>query len=333
LISVCVPTYNGAKWLADCLTSALQQTYDQLEILVVDDLSSDDTVALARSFKDERIRISVNSQNRGLVGNWNECVRLAKGNLIKFLFQDDTLYPECIEKMVGMFAAHPHLGLVFARRDIVVEPDAPSELAHQLLSDYKDLHLKFAALKEVTPGRQLFAEHFSSGLYLSCVAEPPSTLIRKTVFQELGLFNTRLQQICDIEMWLRIMFFYDIGFVDERLLSWRFHGKAATASNHASGKNKYDRFWLLEGLCSHSEITEAYPEILKWRDDLFEHYTHSFIRPKAGWRSINSGAGLRNATSDFLEVPSRMGFLREVNTFREAGTPLHPRLKLQNRKR
>ena len=326
LVSICIPTFNGEEWLRNCLNSALHQTYDHLEILILDDVSTDDTVSIARTFRDERIRISVNPRNRGLVGNWNECIRLAQGSLIKLLFQDDTLYPECIEKMLGMFAADPHLGLVFARRDIVVEPDAPAELARQLVANYSEPHLKFAALRKVTSGRQLFAEHLGKELYSSCIVEPPSTLIRKTVFQELGLFNTRLHQICDIEMWLRIMFYYDIGFVDEKLLSYRFHGQAATASNHATGKNKYDRFWLLEGLCSHAEIKEAYPEIVKWRDDLLAHYTHSFVRPKAGWRSIGSSAGRRNATRDFLEVPSRIGFLREVNTFREGTDPLHPRL-------
>jgi glycosyltransferase involved in cell wall biosynthesis len=326
LVSICIPTYNGEKWLRECLNSALAQTYDRLEILILDDVSTDATVSIARSFQDERISLAVNQQNRGLVGNWNESIRQAKGDLIKFLFQDDTLYPECVEQMVGMFEAHPELGLVFARRDIVVEADAPAKLAQRLLSNYSELHLKFAALRKVTAGRELFAEHFVKGLYLSCVAEPPSTLIRKTVFQELGLFNTKLHQICDIEMWLRIVFFYDIGFVDEKLLSYRFHGQAATASNHATGKNKYDRFWLLEGLCSHPEIKEAYPEILQWRDDLFAHYTQSFVRPKAGWRSIGSRTGLLNAGRDFLEVPSRFGLLKEVNAFRATGQPIHPRL-------
>jgi glycosyltransferase involved in cell wall biosynthesis len=325
-VSICIPTFNGARWLRECVDSALKQTYDRLEILIVDDVSTDDTVSIARSFNDERIRISVNEQNRGLVGNWNESIRLAQGNLIKLLFQDDTLYPQCVEKMVGMFEAHPELGLVFARRDIVVEADAPAALAQELVSHYSDLHLRFAALRNVTRGHDLFSEHFASELYLSCVAEPPSTLIRREVFQRLGLFNTRLHQICDIEMWLRIMFFYDIGFVDEKLLSYRFHGQAATVSNHDTGKNKYDRFWLLEGLCSHAEITQAYPEIVKWRDDLFAHYTHSFVRPKAGWRSIGSGAGLQDAAKDLLEVPSRIGFLREVNAFRSGAVSLHPQL-------
>jgi glycosyltransferase involved in cell wall biosynthesis len=245
LVSICVPTYNGEKWLRECLNSALEQTYDHLEVLVLDDVSADSTVSIARSFQDERIRVAVNPQNRGLVGNWNESIRQAKGDLIKFLFQDDTLYPACVEKLVGMFEAYPQLGLVFARRDIVVEADAPAELAQRLLSNYGELHLKFAALREVTPGRELFAEHFDKRLYLTCIAEPPSTLIRKTVFQKLGLFNPRLHQICDIEMWLRIMFFFDIGFVDEKLSSYRFHDQAATASNNATGKNKSDRFWLL----------------------------------------------------------------------------------------
>jgi glycosyltransferase involved in cell wall biosynthesis len=304
----------------------LQQTYRRLEILLVDDVSRDQTLEIAREFKDDRVRLLSNEQNLGLVGNWNECVRQAKGELIKFLFQDDTLYPECVARMTQLFATYPHLGLVFARRDLVVETDAPSQLAQELLANYSELHLKFSGVQELNDGRQLFAQHFDKHLYLSCVAEPPSTLIRREVFGKLGLFNPKLKQICDIEMWLRIMFFYDIGFVDEKLVSYRIHGQAATVSNHDTLQNKYDRFWLFEGLLGHAEIKEAYPEIVKWRDDLFEHYTHSFIRPKAGWRSVASGAGLREAITDFSEVPSRRGFLKDVNAFRESGEPIHPLL-------
>jgi len=153
--------------------------------------------------------------------------------------------------MMQLFAAHPHLGMVFARREFVVQDDAPPDLARELLANYSDLHLKFDNVQEVNNGRRLFAQHLQKKLYLSCVAEPPSTLISKEVFHRLGLFNTKMRQACDIEMWLRIMFYYDLGFVDEKLLIFRVHGKSATASNRSNRKAEYDRFWMFEGLLNY----------------------------------------------------------------------------------
>src|SRR5437899_12562971 len=97
-VSICIPTYNGAAHLAPCLESALNQTWTDFELLIVDDASSDDTVAIteACAARDRRVRVARNPRNLGLVGNWNRCLELAKGTWIKFLFQDDLLSPACL---------------------------------------------------------------------------------------------------------------------------------------------------------------------------------------------------------------------------------------------
>ena len=326
LVSICIPTYNGERWLAECIDSALRQTYTPLEILVVDDCSTDSTAALVSSVPDGRIRLIVNQANRGLVGNWNECVRQAHGEYIKFLFQDDTLHPQCVEKMMRVFAEHPQLGMVFARREFVVADDAPAELTRELLEHYSDLHRKFDGVQSVNHGRRLFAQHLEKEFALSCVAEPPSTLIRKEVFQSLGLFNTKMHQACDVEMWLRIMFYYDLGFVDEELLIFRIHGKSASASNRSANRAEYDRFWMLEGLLSHSEIQREYPQIESWRNKFFSHNKNSLVRPKAGWRSIITKQGFAQAVADARRLPRRIKFLREAQAFQKSHAPLHPRL-------
>ncbi len=310
----------------ESLASALAQTYEPLEILIVDDRSTDRTVELVKSCDDNRIRIIVNSARQGLAGNWNECVRLARGEFIKFLFQDDALYPQCTQEMMERFAHHPELGLVFARRDLVIEKDAPADLAQELLLEYKDPHLRFKQISAVNPGRQLFAQHLELELYRSSIAEPPSTLIHRDVFRRLGLFNIRMHQACDIEMWLRIMFFYDIGFIDDKLLMFRVHGKSTTAANRLTRRAEYDRYWMFEGLLSHSEIAAAYPQIASWRDDLLERYRRSLVRPTAGWRSLGAKTGLRDAVRDAREMPHRKQFLNEAKSFQKHKAMLHPGL-------
>lgn len=326
LVTVCIPTYNGEKWLAECVQSALGQTYQALEILIVDDGSTDGTVSLARSISDPRIRLLVNETNQGLVGNWNECVRQARGNYIKFLFQDDTLYPKCVERMMSAFEANPELGMVFAPRDWVFEKDAPASLITELKENYSNPHRRFARVEPRTDGRDLFAQHVAKELKASCVAEPPSTLIRRSVFHRLGLFNPRLRQMCDIEMWLRIMFFYDLGFVDEPLLTFRVHGRSMSASNYVQRGAQFDRFWMLEGLLAHPEIKAAFPVLSDWRDDFLNHYRKSLVRPKAGWRSLRSRRGLIDAANDARDLPARARFVKDVERFRQSPGEIHPAL-------
>src|SRR5688572_1854444 len=101
-VSICMPTYNGARYLRSAIESALSQTYPNFELLVVDDGSTDDTLTIAREFArlDSRIKVHQNTKRLGLAGNWNRSIDLAAGEWIKFLFQDDLLHSECVELML-----------------------------------------------------------------------------------------------------------------------------------------------------------------------------------------------------------------------------------------
>ena len=265
LVSVCIPTFNATRWISDCLNSALAQSYRHLEILVVDDASSDGTSELVRSFKDERIRLIVNERNLGLAANWNRCVRLSRGYFIKFLFQDDILYPACIEKMTRLLLDHDNVGLVFSARDIMIEGDTGKAVTDDWLRGCRTLHTKFDVLREVNRGRELFCQHLRKGFRGNWVGEPSSVMIKRDCFQCLGLFNERLAQLCDLEMWLRVMFFYDIGFIEEKLSAFRFHANSASMANIQSGRNWLDYLRLLDGLLSYGEIKASHPELIKLR--------------------------------------------------------------------
>jgi glycosyltransferase involved in cell wall biosynthesis len=285
----------------------LSQTYQPLEILVVDDGSTDQTVKIARSFRDARLQVVANARNRGLVGNWNECVRLAKGEYIKFLFQDDRLHSRCVEEMMRLFSQHESLGLVFSLREIILEDDLDADYAREWMTRYGTLHTHFEDMREINDGRALFAQCVLKGFASSCIGEPTTVLIKKECFERLGLFNARMHQICDVEMWLRIMYFYDIGFIDEKLSTVRVHVSSATSSNHKNQKHVFDPIWLLEGLLSHDEIRRNHPEIGRMRDEQLAR--NSLLRPSAGWRSLRNADGLRQAREDVALIPRRAHFL------------------------
>ena len=109
VLSICVPTYNGQAYLAEALESILQQTYASFEVIVVDDGSTDKTLEIVQAFAaaDVRLRVYQNPQQRGIPGNWNECVRLARGQYVCVFHQDDVMLPNNLarkqrRRMVGM---------------------------------------------------------------------------------------------------------------------------------------------------------------------------------------------------------------------------------------
>ena len=99
-VSVIIPTYNSESYLAQALVSVLTQTYIKLEVIVVDDASTDSTVKIARSFKERRLKIISNSQNRGVSYGRNCGIRHARGNWIALLDSDDWYAPERLEKLL-----------------------------------------------------------------------------------------------------------------------------------------------------------------------------------------------------------------------------------------
>jgi len=190
---------------------------------------------------------------------------LSRGEFVKFLFQDDLLYPECIEKMVRLLLANPSLGLVFSPRDIILDADKEDPITQEWVERCTNLHTKFNALTELNIGRQLFSQYSGEEFRGNWIAEPSAVMIRKACFDRLSLFNSRLYQICDVEMWLRIMFFYDIGFIREKLSAFRFHSHSASVANLKSQKNWLDQLRLLEGLLESDDIRLACPELKTMR--------------------------------------------------------------------
>ena len=102
-ISICISSYNGEKYIEETINSLLSQSYKDLEILIIDDSSKDNTLEIVRSFKDSRIKYSQNKYNLGSTKNINKMVSNAKGEFCILLGQDDILMPDHIEKIIKEF--------------------------------------------------------------------------------------------------------------------------------------------------------------------------------------------------------------------------------------
>lgn len=222
-VSVCVPVYNGARYLRECLESILSQSYQDLEVLIVDDGSTDDSLAISSEYskRDPRVRLLRNSKNLGLVGNWNHSVRLAQGEWIKFLFQDDLLAAGCITQMLAVDRGATDL--IVARRSLAFAEDTPDNIK-AIYNEYltqNDLARHFPRCAEVS------AEQFRALMIdlpdRNCIGEPSAVIVRKRAFERYGYFNPELVSLCDWEYFARVAANTGLCYIDESLATFRVH--------------------------------------------------------------------------------------------------------------
>ncbi|MEH2281869.1 MAG: glycosyltransferase [Nostoc sp.] len=236
LVSICIPTYNGERFIAEAVNSVLCQTYPNIEIILSDDNSTDRTVEIAKSFNQKLsfdFLILEHSQY-GLAQNWNFCISQAKGKYIKFLFQDDLLEPTAIEEMLNLAEQDEEIGLVFSPRRLFSNTgDTVYDSNFLMHHEAKDIHKAWSTLKLIQSGQQLLLDPNILDNPINKIGEPSTVLIRKDVFEKVGLFNSEFCQLVDLEMWLRIMSQYKVGFVDQVLSHFRIHSQQQTRRNVA----------------------------------------------------------------------------------------------------
>lgn len=245
LVSICIPTYNGANYLQEALDSVKKQTYKNIDVVISDDASIDETLSIVNKFKKE-VDFPVyifNHNPSGIGANWNNCVKKAKGEFIKFLHQDDVLYQECIEKMISITEKDDNVGLVYCRRKIISENNSKSHKTW--IKTYGELHTNLETLYPLTGvlhGKDYLKDKKLLNSPLNKIGEPTATLLHKDVFNKVGYFSSKLKQTLDLEYWYRLMPFFNIGFVDEDLIMIRLHSNQATWINEKEGTKDN---WLL----------------------------------------------------------------------------------------
>jgi glycosyltransferase involved in cell wall biosynthesis len=291
-VSVCVPTWNGARWVEESVRSALAQTVDDLEVVVVDDASSDATPRLVEAIGDPRVRVERNPRRLGLVGNWNRAIALSRAPFVKLLFQDDVLYPRCVERLIEAIGRDDAVGLAFGRRDVVLDADA-GERERETALWIADVHRMVGEPAPLMAARDLFARWLGMKARYNVVGEPPCTLLRRAALERIGLFNGRVAQLVDMEMWGRLAFFGAVAFVDEPVCTFRVHRRSTTGSNVSAGKDWLDRLWLLEGLLAHREIAAAHPVLRRWRDQNARRVAKKAFSAAMGLRARPNARALR----------------------------------------
>lgn len=198
-VSVVVATYNYGRFLAGALDSALSQTFLDFEVIVIDDGSTDDTAVVIAPYLDNpRVRYE-HTDHLGQPGAKNTGIRLARGRYVAFLDADDLWLPTKLEKQIPLFAADPDLGVVYCRRRWIDEEGRELDR------------------RERQPHRgDVLAPIFWRPFV--CFS---STVVRRAVFDDVGLFDEEIPLAIDYDLWLRVASRYRFDYVDEPLVKYR----------------------------------------------------------------------------------------------------------------
>lgn len=263
-VSVCMPAYNAADRISVAIESVFRQTREDWELVIVDDASTDATAQVVGSQGDDRVRLYVNDSNLGQARASNRALHLARCELIKFLHHDDRLEPDCLARLAEPFELSPRVGFAFSRRRIELEaPDDPA--SRQWKAAHAEPHLKFGGLEEVNHGPALFERYLASGVESNWIGEPSCAMVRREYLRVCGTFNLRVQGLNDVDLWLRLMSRYDVGFVDAVLCTYRFGASGETGVSLRTGRDWLDTLWMLEGLATLTDVWVRFPGLERLR--------------------------------------------------------------------
>lgn len=226
LVSLCIPTFNHATVVEDALRSAMAQKYQNLEILVVDNHSDDNTGGVISRIAagDPRVRYVRNPENMGMAGNFNKCMTIARGHYIKFLCSDDVLDPDCVSKMVGALEGDSDAALVGCARRLTDEHLAARRVA---CARRRSVRMK---------GANMIRECFAMG---NRIGEPTAVMFRRV--DAYRGFDESYSQLIDLEMWFYLLQKGDFVFLADPLCSIRQHDMQTTQVNLRHGRIVEDK--------------------------------------------------------------------------------------------
>ena len=257
-MSVCVPAFNAERFVEAALSSILAQTYRPLEVIVVDDASTDRTPAILRQLTDPRLRVIRNQENLGAFATTARAVSAAAGELVAIYHADDVYDPPLVEKEVACLRRHPSAAAVFTENRMIREDGSligtnrlPRQFRGRDVLNYADVFPFLVRNKNI----------------LLCT---PTFMGRREVLADLASYGSHRYHIAyDLDMWLQVLRRAPIVILDEPLMSYR----------HSSGQftSRYTRLRVTQEVFF--DVMDDYIAVDGWlerltADDLREYAFH-----------------------------------------------------------
>lgn len=217
-VSICIPVYNSANYLSAAIESAVAQQYENFEVLIVDDCSTDGSDLIANDYaaRYKNVRFIHNQTNLGMVLNWNHCIQLARGEYIKFLFGDDILSsPYNLLRLATVLDEHPEVTLSCSFRSII-DPNG-NILTERGFTPVNQSISGLLAIRDCL----IVARNF--------IGEPSVVMFRKRDAKR-G-FSCDYKQMVDLEMWFHLLSKGNIWCEKDSLAAFRRHPDQQTVQN------------------------------------------------------------------------------------------------------
>lgn len=237
LVSVCIPTFNQARYISETIESVLNQTFVDFELIIVDNASTDHTEEIVSGFSDPRISYFRNNSNIGMVRNWNRCLELANGKYVTILSSDDRYRPTFLEKCVDLAERYPNIKFVHTGTHFVDERG-------QILGTSS------RPGREIQEGNSLFRDYWSCRS-MSFPVHFVSTFYFREVLQNLGGFTLQLEYACDAWAWLLACIDGTVGYIPEPLTYYRMHFGSEMGQLIQARGQLDERFKLAELVFTH----------------------------------------------------------------------------------
>jgi glycosyltransferase involved in cell wall biosynthesis len=255
LVSILIPVYNGEPFLAECIDSVLAQDFADYELLISDDGSTDGSSGVIRRHaeRDGRIRWWRNPRNLGIGGNFNACLKAARGEYVKYVLQDDKLLdPSAVRRLVATLQGDPTLSLVVSASQRI---DAESRLIR-----IRDCFGRSG----VWEGKEVIARCVGENGNL--IGEPSLALFRRA--QAARGFDEGLRQLLDLELWFHLLEQGRFAYIAEPLCAFREHAAQQSEVNWRSGlaaeedvtliERYYFKPWMKDFITPQAIFTQVY---------------------------------------------------------------------------
>jgi len=231
-LSILIPSYNHARFLPEAIESVLAQDFDDYELLIRDDASTDDTRRVLEHYAklDSRIRFSINRVNAGMSQNWNLCLGEARGEYIKLFNSDDKLFTiDSLSRLVAMLDDNPSAVIACSARYLIDEDSNILEYWDSIGTEglHKGHDVILRCLRE----------------NINIIGEPAVVLFRKR--HATRDFDTRFRQITDFVMWIHLLEQGDLVYTKEPLSTWRTHPNQQTRRNEVHKIGQHELYTFL----------------------------------------------------------------------------------------
>lgn len=272
-VSVNIACYNHEQFIGEAIQSVLNQTFQDFEIIVCDNGSTDNSLEVIKSFKDPRIKVESLPVNQQSTYAGNNCILRGCGEYVALLCSDDAWEPTKLEKQVKYLDEHPNAGAVFTR---VLPFDQHGNPSYDENNFY---HKHFNILKNRTRHEWLYDVFMIADHSFCC----SSACVRRECFDRLGLFDIRAKHTQDFIFWTDVCVYYDVYIIDEKLTKMRFFVQKSNLSAInddvivASLNEMPLLFEKYKKITNLEEFLKVFPMTTEYFDVIDEKYTPFYL--------------------------------------------------------